>query len=289
MSSSLEQFSRSSLWNNYIEPIAEVGIGTAALVAAGLTAPEIAAAGAIAYGATTIGHYMDNPYIKDVPALSTGIIPAYALKTLQHTPQLAMDIATNAQKRKRFEPKLKRTSDFLKASYETQDDADIRLAKYHLKRDKDLSTMDTKVYYNDKGKAIILNRGTTTLEDVYTDFQIGIGKGTKTKRFEKVNKITNLANKKYKRVDSYGHSLGGFLTQESNPSGMKITHNKATGYLDLFKSIDSNEIDLYKPGDLVSLPAVLTQKGGNRIAIDNSNFNPFLGIIGNIFTSHEID
>ena len=67
--------------------------------------------------------------------------------------------------------------DLLKASYETQADAEARLKKKGYTYDKDLSSMESKVFVNKRGKPTVVQRGSKRLSDFAEDGLIAVGLG----------------------------------------------------------------------------------------------------------------
>ena len=79
----------------------------------------------------------------------------------------------------------KNAGEFLKASYESQADAEKRMSKKGYSYDKDLSTMESKVFVNKRGKATIVQRGSTRLSDWAEDGLIAVGLGSLGNRQKK--------------------------------------------------------------------------------------------------------
>ena len=87
--------------------------------------------------------------------------------------------------------------------------------------DSDLSNENTTVVYDKVNKKpIIIHRGTKTFRDVVTDIAILAGRGRDTNRVKKAKEITKRVEEKYKTgADAIGHSLGGYLAENSGAKG----------------------------------------------------------------------
>ena len=72
--------------------------------------------------------------------------------------------------------------------------------------------------------------------------------------------VSNVESKYNLPADAYGHSLGGALSASGGVKGDIIVYNRGTGILSPFRNlifgIESNQIDLYTPGDGVSILGV---------------------------------
>lgn len=166
----------------------------------------------------------------------------------------------------------KDTGKILKAGYKSQKDAAADLADTHT-LDKDLSSMDTKVFVNkETGKPVIIHRGTQTLKDVGTDVLVGMGLSRYSRRFQRAKKVTAEAERKYgQAADAVGHSLGGNIAEHSGNHGETITLNKAVGLRDLYTKKKPSQTDIYTEGDIVGLPGYLTQRNKNKEYIKNTS------------------
>jgi len=161
------------------------------------------------------------------------------------------------------------TSQFLKASYLPQKDAQKLMSKYGYSYDPKLSRMDTKVFISPEGKPVIAHRGSKRITDWMDDALLGVGLGKYTHRYKNAQRVTKRAEEKYNNnADSLGHSLGGWLSEKSGNKGDIITYNKAVGYGDIGQHNKSNQIDYRTQGDLVSMLAP-TQTGGTLTTIKN--------------------
>ena len=119
----------------------------------------------------------------------------------------------------------------LDSSYQTNDDARKVLASQGLKLDTSLSGQRAKVYVDDQGLATVAYRGTNNKKDVITDGLIMAGLGRYTNRVKHSKKVMKEAQNKYgDNTRAVGHSLGGYLAENSGAKGRVTTYNKlATG------------------------------------------------------------
>lgn len=166
----------------------------------------------------------------------------------------------------------KNTGALLKASYKSQKDAAKDLEKDYT-YDKELSSMDTKVFVNkETGKPVVVHRGTTTLKDWGTDLLVGAGLSRFSGRFQRAKKVTAAVEKKYgTSADAVGHSLGGNLAEHSGNHGETVTLNKAVGVRDMFAKRRSSQTDIYTEGDVIGAPGRLTQRGAHKEVIKNTS------------------
>jgi hypothetical protein len=159
--------------------------------------------------------------------------------------------------------------DYLQASYLPQNQAEQLLNKRNLKLDRNLSSMETKVFVNENNRPVILQRGTTNAKDILDDGLLAMGLGKYASRTKNAERLAQKVTDKYgKKPDVFGHSLGGFYAEQSGNKAHKITtFNKATEVKDMFKSMPKNQTDVRTLGDVISLPST-TQKG-NKKTINN--------------------
>lgn len=122
------------------------------------------------------------------------------------------------------------TSKFAKEAYKGKNQRAERIDDYVY--DKSKSGRNIAVYKNDKGEAVVSNRGTdlgrkqTILKDLRDDALIAIGKAGKIPRIRTtVKRNEELQSEGYK-VTNVGHSLGGRIASET----AKRTGNKAEVY-----------------------------------------------------------
>ena len=171
--------------------------------------------------------------------------------------------------------------DILTASYQPQREAEQTLAKRGYKYDKDLSTMESKVFYNpETNKPHIVYRGSTRASDfAYEDPALAIG--FKTEKQKKAEKLTKDVESKYgKSADVYGHSLGGYRAEKSGASGNIYTFNKGTGIFDIGKKISDKQTDIRTNKDIVSSLS-LGQRGGTRKTLSTP-------LTTNVISSHSV-
>jgi hypothetical protein len=173
------------------------------------------------------------------------------------------------------------TYDLLKSSYLPQSEAAKRMQLKGYNYDKDLSSMNTKVYVKDN-KPIIVHRGSVTAKDWFDDGLIALGLGKYGHRYKNAQRVTQKAKEKYDSlVDSVSHSYGGWLTENSGADGNLITYNKAVGLGDIGKRFPSNQLDIRTEGDIPSLLSYL--QNSNKEIIHNKHLNK------NSLNSHNLD
>lgn len=157
--------------------------------------------------------------------------------------------------------------DILTASYQPQREAEATLAKRGYKYDSDLSTMESKVFYNpESNKPHIVYRGSTRVSDfAYEDPALAIG--FKTEKQKKAEKLAKDVESKYgKAADTYGHSLGSYRAEKSSTGGNIYTFNRAVGIKDIGKKLSDKHTDIRTSKDVVSVLS-LTQRGGKKKTI----------------------
>jgi hypothetical protein len=143
----------------------------------------------------------------------------------------------------------------LRASYDTQKDADIRLRNLDYKLDKNLSTPESKVFIDKDRNPSIAIRGSKTVKDfLISDSLLLFGLEKYDPRQRRTNELVKKVAQKYKKEPTlYGHSLGGSLAEKTNSKGSIYTLNKGTGIGDVFKTIPKNQFDTRTSNDVVSL------------------------------------
>ena len=154
----------------------------------------------------------------------------------------------------------------LKASYQSNDKAEKELQKSGYKLDKELSGKRAKVYVDENGQPTIAYRGTQNFHDVMTDFAIPLGLADKTKRMQHSRTLVQKVERKYGQPTSaIGHSLGGYLAENSGARGNITTFNKASvgG-----RNKNPNQIDVRTKRDLVSF---MTPKNKSNIVINSKS------------------
>ena len=157
------------------------------------------------------------------------------------------------------------------ASYKNNETAKNMLSKQGFSLDEQLSGQRAKVFTNPKGEPVVAFRGTANKKDMVTDALIMAGLGKYTKRVKHSKKVIKQVEDKYKqKVGAIGHSLGGYLAENSNAKGKIVTYNKAaTGQ----NKYNKNQTDIRTKKDLVS---ILTKKKGNNITLKSKSWNPFV-------------
>lgn len=143
--------------------------------------------------------------------------------------------------------------------------------------DKDLSTSNSKVYYNPKTKkAVVAHKGTSGLADWYNNAVYAVG-GTdaykKTKRYKDAEKVQNEAIQKYgaKNISTIGHSQAELLGKDTNEI---ITLNKATRPFSNTKA--NNQYDIRTDTDVVSGMNPFQKKTERDITIKADTYNPLV-------------
>lgn len=155
--------------------------------------------------------------------------------------------------------------DLIADSYQKGNDKEIE-RKYGLQKDRDLSTNQAQVYTDSVGNPIITFRGSKTAEDwLISDVALALGLEKYSPRFQKSQKLVEtVENKFHKPVTTLGHSLGGSLSEYSNPNGKVITVDKGVGLGGVGKHIGKNQTDIRATGDIISL-GELTQQHDKKI------------------------
>ena len=151
-------------------------------------------------------------------------------------------------------------------SYKELEFAGTMMSDYGYALDKELSTIETKVFYNKELEdLIIMYRGSQTKEDwTVTDTALASGNLKKTSRYKRSDRLTKRARKKYsnaRRVTLFGHSLGGALASElgnyKKSRDNVVTYNKGVGVknFSLYTKSNPNEVAYRIGGDIVSMGA----------------------------------
>lgn len=185
-----------------------------------------------------------------------------------------------------FKKLRKDAGELMKASYETQADAEKRMSKKGYTYDKDLSSMESKVFVNKRGKPVIVQRGSTRLSDWAEDGLIAVGLGSLGNRQKKAIELNKKVEQKYgKPVDAVGHSLAGRLIENSGAKGNIITYNKAAGLGDIGKSFSKKQLDIKTSEDLPSLLSNTQYHNVEVVKQKEHSINPFK----EVFEAHDID
>jgi hypothetical protein len=155
-----------------------------------------------------------------------------------------------------------------RASYQNPKDAQTTLEKKGYKYDTELSSPDTKVFVDEMGTPHIAYRGTHRVMDWATNFKILTGKGTETEKVREAKDTAKKVEAKYgKAANAYGHSQGGFISENSGVGGQIYTYNKAVAPKDIFKKISEKQTDIRTTRDVVSLPSYF--QSGKKITIQS--------------------
>ena len=179
--------------------------------------------------------------------------------------------------------KERRVKKILKISYMNPDQAKSELGSLGYKYDSELSTPESKVFLDRKGRPNIAFRGSKRVVDDFlgSDVKLALGLDKYDKRFQEAQTLTKLAEEKYKKpVNVFGDSLGGSLAEKSGASGKIITHNKGVGIGDIFKTIPKNQTDYRNKNDAVSLLSLTQNHLYNNLIEKDTGKNP-LNILGN--------
>jgi hypothetical protein len=184
--------------------------------------------------------------------------------------------------------KTQEIEDLIKASYKNSKDAENIGKKYNLTFDATLSSPEQKIFIDQKGKPIMVARGSqaTNIKNLIRDWGISdpliaIGATSYDPRQKRTQDIYDKVVKKYKKpVALLGHSLGGHLVESVNTgkNDKVVTYNKAVGIGDIGKKIKDNQYDIRTGGDLVSALSVTQQRKKDRnIIVPNTKFgNPLI-------------
>jgi hypothetical protein len=159
----------------------------------------------------------------------------------------------------------------LDASYKDNKTAGSMLSKQGFSLDDQLSGQRAKVFVDGEGKPVVSFRGTSNKKDMVTDALIMAGLGKYTNRVKHSKKVIKEVEAKYKQPSAaIGHSLGGYLAENSGAKGKIVTYNKgATGQ----NKYNKNQIDIRTNKDLAS---ILTKKNRNNVTLNSKSNNPFV-------------
>jgi len=170
-------------------------------------------------------------------------------------------------------------ADILRASYMNQKDAANYMADRGYNYDKDLSTMEGKVFVNrETGKPVISQRGSVRLTDwLYEDPRLITYAGQfggDTRRVANAKNLSKAVEEKYQIAPAFAsHSLGGYLSERAaRPNSEVFTYNKASGFPSIFGSTPKNQYDYRTSLDIPS--ALSNFQSGNRTTLSGS-WNPF--------------
>ena len=210
---------------------------------------------------------------KDVYSMDVNDLKGLAQTT---SPQQVVSYVNQAQGGKLSAENLK---GLLEASY------DGRPSVGDFTIDKELSTSNSKVYYNPAlNQAVVAHKGTEGITDwgnnaVYALF--GKTGYKQTQRYKDAESVQKKAQKKYgaQNVSTIGHSQGGLqaelLGKKSNET---ITLDKATRPFANQKS--NNQVDIRSKNDVVSALNPFQKSNKKEIVLKSKTVNPL--------TSHDI-
>lgn len=169
----------------------------------------------------------------------------------------------------------KNIKSILNSSYQNQKDASKSLDKLGYTYDDKLSTNQSKVFVDRQGNPNIAFRGSKTVKDfLFSDPLLAIGASRFDPRLKQAQVLTKQVEKKYgKPADVFGHSMAGFLSENSGAKGKITTFNKAVGIGDIGKKIPKNQTDIRTKNDLVSALSLTQKYNGNQETIKGS-INP---------------
>ena len=176
----------------------------------------------------------------------------------------------------------KNAGEFLKASYEPLNVAEKRMSKKGYVLDKDLSTVESKVFVNKKNnKPVLVERGSSNIKDwVVDDVLIGVGLSGLSSRQQKTKTLNKKIEEKYnKPVSGLGHSLGGHLIENGGLKGNVITYNKAASFADIGRAYNKKQVDLKTRNDLPSFLSGYQEHNVEIIKQKEKSINPFKNAI----------
>jgi hypothetical protein len=179
--------------------------------------------------------------------------------------------------------KLKKLQPILQASYLNQGEASEKLKGLGYKYDPELSTNESKVFVDKKGRPNIAFRGSKRIVDDFlgSDLKLALGLEKYDKRFQEAQKLTKLVEEKYQKpANVFGHSLGGTLAEKSGAHGQIMTYNKGVGILDIGKKIPQNQTDFRNKNDIVSVLSLTQNHSDSKFKQKQNGSNP-LDILGN--------
>ena len=165
----------------------------------------------------------------------------------------------------------------LRASYKPNPEAADILSEMGYSLDFQLSGQRAKVFTDSNGKPYISFRGTQNMHDVGTDAKayLGLGLGERSKRVAHTKQVVQQVRDKYGVEPTViGHSLGGWLAEQSGGKGDVVTYNKmATG-----RSVgNKKQTDVRTTNDVASAITMLVKPRKNKtISIKNKSWNPLV-------------
>lgn len=173
--------------------------------------------------------------------------------------------------------KNKELKDLMDATYDNNK-TEINITPWE--KDIDLTTFNTKVFYNpETQQAVVSHKGTEGLNDWGNNLTYAIGgvkSYKKTTRYLEAKQIQTIAEEKYgaKNITTIGHSQGGVLAELVGKNTPIITYNKMTS-LGVENKIKQNQLDIRTKGDIPSsLNPFQKIKNKNKIVLDYNDWNP---------------
>jgi hypothetical protein len=164
--------------------------------------------------------------------------------------------------------------DLLDSSYKRNFEAEMIGNVHGLKLDHELSNSENKVFVDPDNNSHVVFTGSKKPDDLITNASLLLGLQDYHPRFIKSKNLINKVKSKYNNnINAYGDSLGGRLAEHvADKVDKVITNNKAVGKKDIFKKINSNQIDIRSGSDPVSFLGAYTQSGGQKKTIKNTNY-----------------
>ena len=161
----------------------------------------------------------------------------------------------------------------LRASYKPQAEAQQDLESKGYTYDKELSTINSKVFTDENGNPNIVYRGSARVSDWFKNPLIAVGMQKYDPDFTNAVKLANRVEDKYNiKPNVYGHSRAGAIAEYVGDNAKTITtYNKPTGITSIGKTIPSNQHDYKAQYDPISILGN-TQQG--NITNLNSSINP---------------
>jgi hypothetical protein len=156
------------------------------------------------------------------------------------------------------------------ASYKTNEQAKQILADQGFVMDDQLSGKRAKVFLDGEGKPVVSFTGTHNRHDVLTDAMIMAGLGKYTKRVKHSKKVVKDVKNKYgEGPQAIGHSLGGYLAENSGAKNV-VTYNKLALP---FQSKNPFQTDIRTSNDMAS---VFSNRKNKNITLKSKSWNPFV-------------
>lgn len=170
-------------------------------------------------------------------------------------------------------------ADILKASYMPQSKAADYMSSRGYNYDKDLSTMENKVFISPTGTPVIAGRGSTRVSDFLWEDPRLVTYGGQFFNTRRVNDIQNLSKATQEKYGiaptQVGHSLSGYLAEkgaQATPGSQVYTYNRAVGFPSIFTSVPKNQYNYRTTLDPVSALSVF-QSDKNKTTLPGS-WNP---------------